>query len=113
MLSVHSCPVGRLGGRDTGGMNVYIREIARELGKRGHRVKEVWLWASEKPNHVTDITDTFDIKLAALRCHKSQMGQTPFPQSDPGEWLRERHRKLAEGQDFELAEAFHRVEIFW
>jgi D-inositol-3-phosphate glycosyltransferase len=38
MLSVHSCPVGRLGGKDTGGMSVYIRELARELGRRGHRV---------------------------------------------------------------------------
>jgi len=36
MLSVHSCPVGKLGSKDTGGMSVYIRELARELGKRGH-----------------------------------------------------------------------------
>jgi D-inositol-3-phosphate glycosyltransferase len=38
MLSAHSCPVGKLGTRDTGGMSVYIREIASELGKRGHLV---------------------------------------------------------------------------
>ncbi|MFC1963944.1 glycosyltransferase [Chloroflexota bacterium] len=38
MLSVHSCPVGNIGARDTGGMSVYIREIARELGKQGHQV---------------------------------------------------------------------------
>jgi D-inositol-3-phosphate glycosyltransferase len=38
MLSAHSCPVGALGARDTGGMSVYIRELARELGKQGHRV---------------------------------------------------------------------------
>ena len=38
MLSVHSCPVGELGTKDTGGMSVYIRELARELGMRGHRV---------------------------------------------------------------------------
>ena len=38
MLSIHSCPIGELGTKDTGGMNVYIREIARELGSRGHRV---------------------------------------------------------------------------
>jgi D-inositol-3-phosphate glycosyltransferase len=35
-LSVHSCPIGKLGSKDTGGMSVYIRELARELGKRGH-----------------------------------------------------------------------------
>lgn len=38
MLSVHSCPVGVLGARDTGGMSVYIREMAQELGKQGHLV---------------------------------------------------------------------------
>jgi D-inositol-3-phosphate glycosyltransferase len=38
MFSIHSCPVGELGSKDTGGMNVYIRELAGELGNRGHRV---------------------------------------------------------------------------
>ena len=36
MLSTHSNPIGELGTNDTGGMSVYIRELARELGKRGH-----------------------------------------------------------------------------
>ncbi len=38
LLSVHSCPVGDLGGKDTGGMNVYVRELAYQLGKQGHSV---------------------------------------------------------------------------
>jgi D-inositol-3-phosphate glycosyltransferase len=38
MISIHSCPLAVLGGRDTGGMNVYVRELARELAKRGHSV---------------------------------------------------------------------------
>jgi D-inositol-3-phosphate glycosyltransferase len=38
ILSAHSCPVGDLGAKDTGGMSVYIRELARELGKKGHTV---------------------------------------------------------------------------
>ena len=38
MLSLHSCPLGRLGTRDTGGMSVYIREVARCLASQGHRV---------------------------------------------------------------------------
>lgn len=38
MLSIHSSPLGPLGTRDTGGMSVYIRETARELGRLGHRV---------------------------------------------------------------------------
>jgi len=38
MLSVHSCPLGQLGTRDTGGMSVYIRELAAALGRQGHTV---------------------------------------------------------------------------
>src|SRR6266536_751274 len=38
MLSVHACPKAKLGGRDSGGMNVYIRELARDLARRGIEV---------------------------------------------------------------------------
>ena len=38
MLSIHSDPIGELGTKDTGGMSVYIRELARELGRRKHRI---------------------------------------------------------------------------
>lgn len=38
VLSIHSSPIGDLGTKDTGGMSVYTREIARELGRRGHHV---------------------------------------------------------------------------
>ena len=35
MLSVHTCPLAALGGKETGGMNVYVRELSRELGRMG------------------------------------------------------------------------------
>ncbi|MFQ5896807.1 MAG: glycosyltransferase [Candidatus Methylomirabilia bacterium] len=35
MLSVHTCPLAALGGKETGGMNVYVRELSRELGRIG------------------------------------------------------------------------------
>jgi D-inositol-3-phosphate glycosyltransferase len=35
MLSVHTCPLAMLGGKKTGGMNVYVRDFSRELGKQG------------------------------------------------------------------------------
>jgi D-inositol-3-phosphate glycosyltransferase len=38
MLSVHTCPLATLGGKETGGMNVYVRDLSRELALRGHRV---------------------------------------------------------------------------
>ena len=76
-----------------------------------HRVREVLLWASEDVNYRSDITSTFDLKLAALRCHKSQVER--FPPKGLEEWLRQRNREMAENENFQLAEAFHRVEIFW
>jgi LmbE family N-acetylglucosaminyl deacetylase len=81
-----------------------------EEGLKPHKVKEILFWASEDINHRSDITDTFDIKLAALRRHKSQVGYLNNPEGEKR--LRERYRSLAEGEDFELAEAFHRVQIF-
>jgi D-inositol-3-phosphate glycosyltransferase len=38
MLSIHSSPIGDLGTRDTGGMSVYVREMAEELSRKGHHV---------------------------------------------------------------------------
>lgn len=46
MFSVHSSPLGSLGSQDTGGMSVYVRELAREVGARGCSVdiftRDVW-----------------------------------------------------------------------
>ncbi|MBI2165364.1 MAG: glycosyltransferase [Chloroflexi bacterium] len=35
IISVHGCPLARLGEKDTGGMNVYVLELARELARQG------------------------------------------------------------------------------
>ena len=83
-----------------------------EEGLQPHKVREVLLWAApEDINYRSDITNTFDIKLAALRCHKSQIGDNQLP--DLENWLKQRAKKMAERQDFKLAEAFHRVEVTW
>ena len=85
-----------------------------ELIKEGlmpHIVREVWCWASEDPNLRSDITETFGLKMAALRCHDSQVGH--FPSEGWEERLRQRYQQAATGEIFELAEAIHRVEISW
>lgn len=38
MLSVHTCPLAMLGGKKTGGMNVYVRDFATELARQGIHV---------------------------------------------------------------------------
>jgi D-inositol-3-phosphate glycosyltransferase len=38
MISYHTCPLATLGGKDTGGMNVYVRDLTRQLGQIGIHV---------------------------------------------------------------------------
>ena len=82
-------------------------ELMQE-GLRPHKVREVLLWGTEDINYRSDITATFQAKLAALKCHVSQVGH--LPQGELEERLRQRHESMAEGEDFQLAEAFHRVQ---
>lgn len=35
VISAHTCPLAELGGWETGGMNVYVRELGRALAERG------------------------------------------------------------------------------
>ncbi|MFH0847502.1 MAG: PIG-L deacetylase family protein [Chloroflexota bacterium] len=74
-----------------------------------HKVKQVLLWGTEDVNYRMDITAVFERKLAALACHKSQLGKTLSPEMI--ERLRQRAREMADGSKFELAEAFHCIEI--
>ena len=38
VISYHTCPVNKLGSKDTGGLNIYLHEISKELGTTGHEV---------------------------------------------------------------------------
>ena len=38
MLSMHTSPLAALGGKETGGMNVYVRELVQNLAQRGWQV---------------------------------------------------------------------------
>jgi LmbE family N-acetylglucosaminyl deacetylase len=81
-----------------------------EAGLKPHKVKEVLLWGAENPNYFSDISDTYDIKMKALYCHKSQVGQHPAGWED---LMKQRYESLAEGKGFKMAEAFYKVDIWW
>jgi LmbE family N-acetylglucosaminyl deacetylase len=88
--------------------NPFAHPELLEEGLEPHSVAEIWMMAATSPNRVVDITDTFDRKIAALRRHRSQVGE--------GEWLDERLRtwaqetgRLAGLGDGRLAEAFQVV----
>ncbi len=77
-------------------------------GLMPHKVRELYFWGTEDINFRSDITATFELKIAALRCHASQVRE--FKRGDPVEWLRQRCREMAVGESFGLAEGFHYVE---
>jgi LmbE family N-acetylglucosaminyl deacetylase len=79
-------------------------------GLEPYKVREVLLWGSPDTNYWLDITDTFNIKMAALACHKSQINPDRFPEME--QRMRERYRLMSADSGYELAEAFHREELF-
>jgi len=79
-----------------------------EEGLEPHKVSEILFYAAEDINYRSNITETFQQKLAALRCHKSQVKE--FGVDNLESWLRKRCRQMAEAESFELAEAFFRVK---
>jgi len=52
MISYHTCPLATLGGKDTGGMNVYVRELTRQLGKMGIHVD---IFTRSQDDHVPHV----------------------------------------------------------
>ena len=77
-------------------------------GLEEHTVGEMWIMATTRANRVVDATDAYEQKLAALRSHRSQVGE--------GEHLDELLRNWMSGTalaaglpDGRLAEAFHVV----
>jgi LmbE family N-acetylglucosaminyl deacetylase len=80
-----------------------------EEGLMPHKVQKILFFGAEDINLRIDITETFDLKLAALRCHESQMAQLNITDLEKRLW--ERCGEMAGGADFEVAEAFHQVTV--
>jgi len=70
MLSAHSSPLGKLGSKDTGGMSVYVRELSRELGRRGHMV-DIYTRRSENA-HDRVVGLHKNVRLIHLRLGENQ-----------------------------------------
>ena len=70
-----------------------------------HKVGEIYVMSWENPQLVVDITDTMDLKLKALTCHVSQVGN--FKGVD--ERVRQRSAELGAPKGYAYAEAFDRI----
>lgn len=51
--------------------------LLNDEGLEEWTVLELWVMSADKADHFVDITDTFDLKIAALRAHESQTGHRP------------------------------------
>jgi LmbE family N-acetylglucosaminyl deacetylase len=84
---------------------LYVPELAAE-GLPAHRPHTLLLFGTDAPDEVVEIGAVMDVKLAAIRAHRSQLG-------DPAEAERRiRTWNAAIGADFGLgpAEAFHTLD---
>jgi LmbE family N-acetylglucosaminyl deacetylase len=70
-------------------------------GYEPHAVKQVFIHGSEKPTTFIDIASSLDVKIAALKEHKSQIGDW-----DPGEMMKEWAKDEGKEKGLEAAEAF-------
>ncbi len=72
-------------------------------GLEPHKVRSVFIHGTERPDTYVDISETLDVKLSALKEHKSQMGKW-----DPTEmitaWAREQgaKKKIAAAEAYRL-----------
>ena len=57
MLSLHTSPLAPLGGRETGGMNVYVREVASHLASLGIEVDVFTRRSSTTDDEVQTFSD--------------------------------------------------------
>jgi LmbE family N-acetylglucosaminyl deacetylase len=73
-------------------------------------VREVWIAGSPEPNNYVDITDTFARKVAALRCHVSQIADPDALEARLRSWLGQAAVAggLPEGR---LAEVFQVLQV--
>lgn len=82
MLSFHTCPLATLGGKDTGGMNVYVRDLTRELGRRGVGVD---VFTRSQDEHVPHVLH--DLGYGNRIVHIPAGPENPIAKSDLVDYL--------------------------
>lgn len=79
----------------------FIFPELRDEGYEPHEVSKVFIHGSDKPDTYIDISSVIDIKIAALKEHKSQLHDW-----DPSEMLKEWAKEEGKARGLEAAEAY-------
>jgi D-inositol-3-phosphate glycosyltransferase len=82
MISYHTCPLATLGGKDTGGMNVYVRELAKNLGKFGVHVD---VFTRSQDEHVPHVLH--DLGYGNRVVHVPAGPEVPLPKKEMANYL--------------------------
>jgi len=99
MISYHTCPLATLGGKDTGGMNVYVRDLTRQLGREGIQVD---VFTRSQDEHVPHVLH--DLGFGNRVVHITAGPETPLPKSDLPRYIPE----FVDGiQAFALSKGIH------
>jgi D-inositol-3-phosphate glycosyltransferase len=77
MLSYHTCPLATLGGKDTGGMNVYVRDLTRYLGLAGVHVD---VFTRSQDEHVPHVLH--DLGYGNRVVHVPAGPEVPLPKDE-------------------------------
>lgn len=69
LISYHTCPLAFQEGKESGGMNIFVFELAKELSKKGIAVDVFTRLQDEKDGHIVQISPNFRvIHLKAGAC---------------------------------------------
>jgi LmbE family N-acetylglucosaminyl deacetylase len=82
-----------------------FEELAAE-GLRPHKVRKLYVTGLGQGDSFVDIDDTIDIKVAALRAHRSQMKDW-----DPEERIKQWAHEVAKGKEMMYAESYRIVTL--
>jgi LmbE family N-acetylglucosaminyl deacetylase len=86
-----------------------FRSLLKE-GLKPHEVKEVWVPYWTSGDFFVDISKTVDLKMQALKKHKSQVAK-PGQEWDFEKFMRRRHRQLGKKAGYNYAESFKRIKV--
>ncbi len=82
MLSYHTCPLATLGGKDTGGMNVYVRDLTLALGRKGIHVD---VFTRSQDEHVPHVLH--DLGYGNRVVHVPAGPEVPLPKQELAVYL--------------------------